>query len=357
MKWMIDYVKDAPEICKNMLKNRKEITKDLVKKYTSKKYKGILIVGSGTSFNIGLCSKPVLEKYLNVPVEVQTPRTYAYYDYKFYDDYLVLCISQSGRSTNTIEAVKRAQDQGNDVAAIAMVPNSPISKYVKDSFEYGSYNGEGDSFVSKGFPTSFLYFVLFSIEAALKLNLIDLEKYDSAVAELEKIIEYMPKMREISEEFYEKNISNIQNSKRIMFTGIGVGLGLAHEACLKFSETTGIPTNGYETEEFLHGPSFEVKKDHVVFVLDLDVESSGFSYKVFEATKLLTDKVYMITDKRIRGNDVLSAEINVEDVFKPMLFVIPIQVIPSRICSDLNIRAITIYNHKASQLVQTKTDK
>jgi glucoselysine-6-phosphate deglycase len=357
MKWMIDYVKDAPEICKNMVKNRKEITKDLVKKYTSKKYRGILIVGSGTSFNIGLSSKPVLEKYLNVPVKVQTPRTYAYYDYKFYDDYLILCISQSGRSTNTIDAVKRAQKQGNDVAAISMMPNSPISNYVKDSFEYGSYNGEGDSFVSKGFPTSFLYFSLFSIEAALKLNLIDQEKYDSAVAELEQIIEYMPKMREKSEEFYENNIEAIQNANRIMFAGIGAGFGLVQEACLKFSETTGIPTNGYETEEFLHGPSYEVKKDHVVFIMDLDLESSGLANKVFEAMKLLTDKVYMITDKRIRGNDVLSAEINVDDVLKPMLFVIPVQVIPSRICSDLNIRAITIYNHKASKLVQTKTDK
>src|SRR5699024_3272771 len=356
MKWMIDYIKEAPKVCKEMINNKNEITKDLVKKYTAKSYKGILLVGSGSSNNIALCSKPVLEKYLDIPVVVKTPRTYALYDYKFYNDYLILCLSQSGRSTNTIDAVRRAQKEGNDVAAISMLADSPISHYVKDSFSYGSSKDGKDSFVSKGFPTSVLYFSLFALEVALKQKNISTEIYDKAIAELEEVTDVMTTMRDKADQFYETHKMNIQNISRIMFVGIGVGEGLAREACLKFSETTGIPTNGYETEEFLHGPSFEVKKDHAVFVLDLDKESTSLSNKVFESTKLLTDKVYMITDKKTYGQDVLSLEINVDDVFKPIPFVIPIQLLPSNICSDLNIRAITIYNHRASQLVNTKTD-
>src|SRR5699024_7812404 len=111
MKWMIDYIKEEPEVCKEMLNNRSKITKDLVKKYTAKSYKGILLVGSGSSNNIALSSKPALEKYLDIPVVVKTPRTYAMYNYKYFDGYLVLCLSQSGRSTNTIDAVRRAQKQ------------------------------------------------------------------------------------------------------------------------------------------------------------------------------------------------------------------------------------------------------
>lgn len=357
MKWMIDYVKDAPGICLDMIKNRKEVTKNLTKKYLSKKYDGVVIVGSGSSYNIALSSKNVLEKYLGKKIEVITPRSYAYYDYNFNENKLIICISQSGRSTNTIEAVQRAHKMKNDVVAISMFPNSPICNYLDDCYTYGSYNGEGDSFVSKGYPTSFLFFALFAIEIALKEQRIQEDEYKKILSMLEKTTHDMVKMREQIEEFYEKNIKSIHNSKRIMFAGIGTGLSLAHEACLKFSETTGIPTNGYELEEFLHGPSYEVKKDHAVFIYDLDNVSNSLAYSVYESTKLLTNNVFLITDKKLKGETVFSFETDLYDEFKPMLFVIPVQVIPSRICSDLNVRAITIYNYRASKMIKTKTDE
>lgn len=357
MKWMIDYVKDAPDVSASMLKRKEEITKDLLDIFLEKEYKGIVLVGSGSSYNIALSSKPAMEKYLKIPVVVMAARTYAFYEYEFFEDYLIVCISQSGRSTNTIDAIKRAQRLKNRVVSLSMIPDSPIENYIDDALTYGSYNGEGDSFVSKGYPTSFLFFVLFSIEVAKVKKYIDQKEYNRIVKQLSSIPDEMVKMREASEKFYEANKESIQNSHRNMFAGVGVGYGLTQEACLKFSETTGIPTNGYELEEFLHGPNFEVKKDHSIYVFDLDNISSTLAYGVYESSKLLTNNVFLITDKNIKGDQVLSFETNVDDVFKPMLFVIPVQVIPSRICSDLNVRAITIYNHRASKIVKTKTDK
>jgi len=354
-KWMIDSIMEAPETCRNLYEKRDKYVSKLTDIYLAKPYKEIVMVASGSSFNIASCSKYAMEAYLNVRVTCINSVTYAKYDYKFHEDALIICMSQSGKSTNTIDAVKKAKEWGNDVVAISMHPGSPISQYCENVLEYGTYGPGDDVFVCRGVPSSTLFFILFALEAGLKSGTYPQDKYDKRMAEIDRLIDEMPIVREKCKAFYEANKEDFYSMKRVMTTGIGPAYGVATEGALKIEETIGIPSNSYETEEFLHGPVYEVKKDHAVFIVDLDHIMHDRNMQIYEATKELTDRVYLITNSPgYSGKNVLNIDFKACSFLLPMLFVIPFQFISSFVCDDLRITAITVYNHRFSQIVKTK---
>ena len=128
-KWMYDCVLETPATAEAMFKNKEALVGKLVDLFLAKDYKKIVMVASGSSYNIANCSKYAIQTYLGVKVDLINSVTYAKYDYQFHENALVICMSQSGKSTNTIEAVIKAKECGNDVVAISMVPNSPITRY------------------------------------------------------------------------------------------------------------------------------------------------------------------------------------------------------------------------------------
>lgn len=357
-KWMTDCIDESPAVCLKMLKEKDKVIEKVKKLFLKKKYSKIVLVGSGSSYNIAMSAKYAMEEFLNIEVKVITPIAFVNYDYKYHEGAFIICMSQSGRSTNTIEAIQKAEECGYDVAGISMVPNSPLKNYCKNVLEYGSYTGELDSFVCRYFSSSVLYFILFALEAGKELGRVSEEVYKKKLEELTKVVEYLPTAVETVKEFHEKNKKSLYSMKRGMALGIGPTYGLTNEACLKLSETTGIPTNGYEIEEYLHGPAYEVKKDHGVFVMDADPLVHDRVISIYEASFQLTDRVYLITySPSIKGENIVNFPVECDPVFRPLLYVIVFQYIPGKMCEDLNIRAVTIYNYRASQMVVTKTDK
>jgi len=353
-KWMTDFLEEAPAICLQLLKEKDKAIEPIVNLYTSKQYERIVMVGSGSSYNIAMCSKYALEKFLKIPVEVIAPMTYTQYDFRYKNNALVICMSQSGRSTNTIDAIIKSNECNYDVLAISTVPNSPMSEYCDNVLEFGNYISDDDSFVCRYFTSSVLYFFLFAISAALKLELLTKEDYKLCLKELNNIVNDMPKVIENVKSVYDENVEDLISMKRVMAMGVGPLFGLTNEACLKISETTGIPTNGYEVEEFLHGPAYEVKKDHALFFMDGDSAVHDRIISIAEACKELTNNVYLITNSNIFGKKVIRITTKCDPVFRSILYVIPFQYIPGKICEDTRARAITIYNYRVSQKVNTK---
>lgn len=354
-KWMIDSMIEAPETCRYLFHNKETYVHKLVDIFLQKNHKEIVLVASGSSHNISQCARYAIENYLGVRVSCITPVTFSKYAYRFYEDALILCLSQSGKSTNTIEAVKKAKELSYDVAAISMRPESPITNYCENVLEYGTYAPGDDVFVCRGVPSSTLYFILFALEAGRRKGVYSEEKYHMRMAEIEALIEAMPEIREKSAEFYDLNKEEFYSMKRVMTIGTGPGLGVAMEGALKIEETIGIASNAYETEEFLHGPAYEVKKDHALFIADLDDMMHLRHMQIFEAAKELTDRVYLITkSKELKGKNIMNIPEKICPYLLPILFVIPFQFIASSVCDDLRITAITIYNHRFSEMIKTK---
>ena len=356
-KFMIDCLKESPGVCSKLVK-AKDTANDLVDYYLSVNPSSLILVGSGSSNNIAQCSKLALKKYLGVDVTIYTPVEFANYEADHHQGALVACLSQSGRSTNTIEAIEASKAHGYATVGMTMVPNSPLTGHCDHVFVYGSYTNEKDSFVCRGFSASVTYFIIFALKVALKQGRLKEAEYNKLLKELQTVIDTMPKMHELVEKFYQSNKHDLYEARRNMVMGIGNSLGIASEATLKYSETTGIPTNGYEIEEFLHGPAYEVKKDHALFFYDIDEKTHDRAITIYEASKELVDRTYIFSRFVNYGNQGVYCPINgVEETFLPVLFVIPIQMLPGRICEDLGIRAVTICNYRASQIAVTKTDK
>jgi len=354
---MNDCILEAPKACTDIIKNRNDLLNNLVELFLAKSYKKIVLVASGSSFNIANCAKYAMEEFLDMKVECIHSITYAKYDYKYHDDSFIMCLSQSGRSTNTIEAINRAKKTENDVVAITMIPNSPLSKYVENTFIYGTHKYGKDAFVCRGVPSSTLFLILFALEAAFKSGKYDEKSYIKKIEEIENVVKEMPRIQKKVIDFYELNREDFYSMKRVMIVGIGPSFGVALEGALKIEETIGIPSNAYETEEFIHGPNYEIKKDHAIFLLDMDDKMHDRVSVIYKGIQELTDRVYLLTKHTNYVNKkVLYIDVDCSPNLLPLLFVIPFQYIASNVCEDLGIYAITIYNHRSSQIVKTKAD-
>ena len=108
---MKDYVIETPDCVAKNLELGTELTAELVSEYVKQDFKRVLIVASGSSFNGSTCAQPFMRKLLKKEVKVVSPFTFSYFEEISADDFIVIC-SQSGRSTNAIEAAQKVKANG-----------------------------------------------------------------------------------------------------------------------------------------------------------------------------------------------------------------------------------------------------
>lgn len=347
---------EAPKYCSAMLKERASLVKGLKEVYLKKNYKTILMAASGSSFNIANSVKWILQDWLDVKVELATPMTFSVLFHKKEEDTLVLCMSQSGKSTNTIKSVQAAQKMGCDVAVLCANPDGPIRTCCEHVFSYGA--GIDDYYVAKGFPTSVLFFILFALETGLAKKTIDKEFYDDTYRQLELLIQELPKYHEKVLKFYAVHKEDFINMKRVMITGIGGTYGNAMEGALKLTETIGVPANGYETEEFLHGPYYEINKDYAVFIFDTEPKLHTRNVSIFREIQRLTDKVFLLTSfDDMAGDRVLNFGIDVNPRLLALVGPVPFQIISNNVCEELDILCINMEHYRVTQNLSTKVEK
>lgn len=353
-KWMYDCIMEAPQNCMDILKNKETLLNGLVSKYCSGEYDEIVIAASGSSYNIASCAKYAMEELLDIKVDVIYSITYAEYAFRHHKNAFVICTSQGGRSTNTIAAYRRALSCGNDTVVLVSEHNTPLEEECGDTYHFGNDTAGADVFVCRGVPTSVLFLDLFALMAAKEKGLISGETYDSQLLELQTAITKMEDVRNAADRFYEMHKKDFYSMERAMVAGIGSGQGVAQEGALKLEETAGIPSNWYEMEEFLHGPVYEIKKGHAIFLIDLDRNHHDRAMKIFSSATLLTDRVYLVSNQEADGENVLHIDCGISSHFLPLLFVIPFQVFASRLCDDTRASGITIYTYRFMQKVATK---
>ena len=165
---MYTYIERTPDLCRKIAEGAADRVAGLVGQFTLRPRTRLLIVASGSSYNIAVAAKPYLQRVLGIEVTVTWPMSYILFDHAQALGTFVLCMSQSGKSTNTIEAVRRARECGQDVAVLTCNGNAPIREVCEHVYEYGS--GVEDYYVAKGFPTSCTFLFEFAIAVARALG-------------------------------------------------------------------------------------------------------------------------------------------------------------------------------------------
>jgi glucosamine--fructose-6-phosphate aminotransferase (isomerizing) len=212
----------------------------------------IIIIGCGTSWHAGLMGEYLFEEYSRIPVEVEYASEFRYRDPVIYPDDVVIAISQSGETADTLAAIKLAKEKGATVLGICNVVGSSISRET-DAGVYTHAGPEIGVASTKAFTAQVMVLAMMALFVGKAKYNISPEKYTELIGELisvpEKIGEILKnaeKIEEISEKY--KNFPNF------IYLGRGCYYPIALEGALKLKEISYIHAIGYPAAEMKHGP-------------------------------------------------------------------------------------------------------
>ena len=268
--FMLKEIHDQPKAVYNTLCGR--LNNDLTVNFSQITKKDILntdkiyIVACGTAYNAGVIGKYVTEKLSGIPVEVEYASEFRYRKPLINSKTLVLVISQSGETADTLAALRHARKNGATVIAITNVAESTIPREADDVFY--TYAGQEISVAStKAYLTQLTAIYLFSVYVAEITEHTPQRILNEIKAELINIPEKINVLLK-SEKKIEAIAKSIFNEKDIYYTGRALDYAVALEGALKLKETSYIHAETYAAGELKHGPIALIDKNTVVIAIN-----------------------------------------------------------------------------------------
>lgn len=314
--FMLKEINEESEVVKNILnlytKNNK--IKDI---YNIKKYKNIDIVACGSASFAGQIGKYYIEKYANIKTDVYYASEYRYQKNFFTKDTLVILISQSGETADTLAALKLAKENGINTLAIVNRRDSSIAREA-DSVIYTEAGIE----VAVATTKAYLAQVLILLLLAFKDN----NKETKLLEDLKLLPNLITKY--INEYDYS-NIANILKDKEhIFYLGRGIDYYLSMEGSLKLKEISYIHSEAFQAGELKHGSISLIDKDFGVVSVVTDKTISDKTISNLKEVSARGAKIITITN--IKDNNFADYTILVEDydeILNPLLVIVPMQMI------------------------------
>ena len=214
--------------------------------------KRIMIAACGTSWHAGLVAEYLIEDLARIPVEVEYASEFRYRNPIIYDDDVLIAISQSGETADTLAAVELAKSKGATIFGVCNVVGSSIPR----ATHAGSYTHAGPEIgvaSTKAFTAQVTVLTLLALQIAHKKGTITESRFRQLLYELEKIpakvetaLRSNEKVKEIAEIF--------RDVKNFLYLGRGFGFPVALEGALKLKEISYIHAEGYPAAEMKHGP-------------------------------------------------------------------------------------------------------
>lgn len=292
-KQMEDYIQETSSVMVRNIEQRKELTKPLIgwlEKEGIRRGKTLVIVASGSSYHAAYSALAFMEKYMDRPVRLITPFAFTYYE-QLKENNIYLFVSQSGSSTNVVEAIERYQKAGHHAMAVLGKPGSAIAGLSDFYVEYGA-GEERVGYVTKGMSTLTCFFMLVSLE--LSSEDMDREVYQKAVGELTLACENHHRIYVQAKEFCSANKEALLSMKHAFFIGCGANMGTVKEGSLKLSELVHIPTASFEIEEFIHGPDLQLTPDYTLFFVSAGDRAGKRTEEICSAAGEITKKSFLV---------------------------------------------------------------
>ncbi|HIS91187.1 MAG TPA: glutamine--fructose-6-phosphate transaminase (isomerizing) [Candidatus Faecisoma merdavium] len=272
-----------------------------------KKYNKIHIVGCGSAYHAGLIGKYYIEKYCNIEVNVEVASEYRYKNNFIDKNTLVIFISQSGETADTLACVKKVKDKC-DTLGIINVIDSSIAREVKNVI-YTKAGCEIAVATTKAYSCQILILMMM----ALKKDITSL----------------ISKINDLLKNNYEELAKKIYKSEHLFYIGRGLDYYLALEGALKLKEISYINSVSYPAGELKHGTISLIEKNTIVIAIATDkdlVEKTISNIKEVKARGAYV--IYITTNNLNQESDFYDDKIVIEkDLYQPLLTIIPIQLI------------------------------
>ena len=314
-----------------LLSNEGKITLSSLHEHENKflKARRILIVACGTSWHAGLVAEYLLEKFTRIPVEVEYASEFRYRDPIIFQDDIIIAISQSGETADTLAAIKIAKELGAFVFGVCNVVGSSISRMT----DTGCYTHAGPEIgvaSTKAFTTQITVLSLLALHLGMVKGTLSRSEYQKHLVELESIPDKVSEILK-QEKLIKEVASSFTKTSNCIYLGRGYNFPVALEGALKLKEISYIHAEGYPAAEMKHGPIALIDDQMPVVVI---ATKKGHYDKVLSNIQEIKSRkgriIALVSEGDVRVKELADYCIEVPEsleCFTPILTTIPLQLL------------------------------
>ena len=342
--FMLKEIHEQPKAIIDTLRGRLNLNRGIVKlsgidnnlnKFTSASK--ITIIGCGTSWHAGLVGEYIFEQISRIPVEVEYASEFRYRDPIINANDIVIAISQSGETADTLAAMKLAKERGAFVYGICNVVGSSITRMSHS----GSYTHAGPEIgvaSTKAFTTQITVLYLMALKIAKAKGILSSDSFIEFLSELNNIPKKIEKALSLNDKI-EKIAEEIKNSKNCLYLGRGFNFPVALEGALKLKEISYIHAEGYPAAEMKHGPIALIDENMPTVVI---ATSKGHYEKVVSNIREIQSRkgkiIAIVSEGDKDVKEIADYYIEVPETIEsltPLLTTIPLQLLSYHIAVKL----------------------
>ncbi len=289
----------------------------------------IIIVACGTSWHAALLAEYIIEELCRIPVEVEYASEFRYRNPIINKGDIIIAISQSGETADTLVAIERAKENGAIIFGVVNVVGSSIAR-ISDGGAYTHAGPEIGVASTKTFTGQLAVLVMMALKIANEKGTISEDRYKNLLLELEAVPEKVDAILKSAEQL--KTIAlKYKDASDALYLGRGYNFPIALEGALKLKEISYIHAEGYPAAEMKHGPIALVDENlPVVFIATKDLYHEKIVSNIQEIKARKGKVIAIITegDEIIPGmaDDVFFVPF-ADDIIAPMLSSIPMQLL------------------------------
>lgn len=294
-----------------------------------KNAKRIIFIACGTSWHAGLVGEYLFEEFARIPVEVEYASEFRYRNPIIYPDDIVIAISQSGETADTLAAIELAKAKGATIVGVCNVVGSSIPR----ATHAGSYTHAGPEIgvaSTKAFTAQVTVLTLMALHVARIKGTMPESRFRQILFEMEAVPNKIEEVLKLNDKI--KDIAfKYKDASNALYLGRGYTFPVALEGALKLKEISYIHAEGYPAAEMKHGPIALIDEEMPVFV----IATKGANYEKvvsnIQEVKARKGKVIAVVtagDKDVKGMADYTIEIpETDEALVPLISVIPLQLL------------------------------
>ncbi|MCX6234680.1 MAG: glutamine--fructose-6-phosphate transaminase (isomerizing) [Bacteroidetes bacterium] len=291
--------------------------------------KRIILLGCGTSWHAALVGEYLFEDLARIPVEVEYASEFRYRNPVICENDIVIAISQSGETADTLAAIEMAKSKGATIIGICNVVGSSIAR----ATHAGSYTHAGPEIgvaSTKAFTAQITILTLMALQIANKKGTIPKSRYFHIINELDHLPEKVERVLQ-SNDLIKKIAENYKDTRNFLYLGRGYNFPVALEGALKLKEISYIHAEGYPAAEMKHGPIALIDEAMPVVVIATNKGTYDKVVSNIQEVKVRKGKIIaIITEGEVTVKDLADYSIEIpetEEFLVPVLATIPLQLL------------------------------
>jgi len=304
----------------------------------------VVFVACGSAYHAALSGKYLIELWAKLPVEVALASEYASSPALLTERDLVIGISQSGETADTLAAVRNAASSGAKIAAITNKADSAIFELAKPNTYVTPAGIEVSVASTKAYTSQVMSLYLLALSLAESRGTVSPEELSAIKSELQKLPQLIDQTIERSEAYHDRFIK-YSSYRDFLFLSRGINYATALEGALKLKELSYIHATGYAAGEMKHGPIAIL--DHNVPVLSIAISgASDYEQNIYlktlhnaeEARARKSPSIVVACDDNADVNEIFDEVLripNISQIFSPLVAIIPLQFLAYAIAEDL----------------------